>query len=68
MVVDIKRLSDTLRRSSPTEDLRRDLERIIHARRGEIEKALENGGSYILRVPDGRQLRISRRPPSAESA
>lgn len=59
MVVDLKKLSDSLRRSSPEEDLRRDLERIIRARKTEIQKALASGTSYVLRVPDGRWIRIS---------
>lgn len=61
MVVDIKKLSDALRSSSPKEDLRRDLERLIGARRQEIDNALAAGQSFVLRVPDGRRIRISRR-------
>jgi hypothetical protein len=68
MVVDLKKLSDALRRSSPEEDLRRDLQRIIRARKQEIEETLASGKSYWLRVPDGRQIRISRREPAAEAA
>jgi hypothetical protein len=60
MVVDLKKLSDSLRRSSPEEDLRRDLQRIIRARKPEIERALAEKGTYLLRVPDGRQIRITR--------
>jgi hypothetical protein len=60
MVVDLKRLSDSLRRSSPEEDLRRDLQRIIRARKPEIERALAEEGTYLLRVPDGRQIRLTR--------
>ena len=65
MVVDLKKLSDALRRSSPEEDLRRDLERIIGTHKAEIEQAVQSGGIYLLRIPDGRQIRISRRtqPP-----
>ena len=59
MVVDLKKLTDSLRQSSPEEDLRQDLERIIHARKKEIEATLASGKSYWLRVPDGRQIRIS---------
>jgi DNA integrity scanning protein DisA with diadenylate cyclase activity len=59
MVVDIKKLSDTLRQTSPEDDLRQDLERIIRARRGEINNALTAGHSFVLRVPDGRRIRIS---------
>jgi hypothetical protein len=66
MVVDIKKLSDALRRSSPEKDLRRDLQQLIGARRAEIDEALQDGGSYWLRVPDGRQIRISRRVQAAE--
>ena len=62
MVVDLKKLTDSLRQSSPTEDLRRDLERIIRARKEDIQKALAKGDSYVLRVPDGRRIRIS--PPA----
>lgn len=68
MVVDLKKLSDSLRRSSPEEDLRRDLERIIHARKDEIELSLAQTGTYLLRVPDGRQLRFSRKLEPAEAA
>jgi hypothetical protein len=60
MVVDIKKLSEALRQTSPEEALRRDLQRVIRARRSEIEHALETTGTYVLRVPDGRRLRISR--------
>ncbi len=66
MVVDVKKLSDALRRSSPEKDLRRDLQRLIDARKAEIDDALESGKSYWLRVPDGRQIRISRRIQTAE--
>jgi hypothetical protein len=59
MVVDLKKLSDSLSRSSPEEDLRRDLQRIIRARKPEIEATLASGQSYVLRVPDGRRIRIS---------
>ena len=65
MVVDLQRLSEALERTSPEESLRRDLQRIIRARRSEIEHALDTTGSYILRVPDGRRLRISREPKAA---
>lgn len=65
MVVDLQRLSEALARTSPEESLRQDLTRIIRARRGEIEHALETTGSYILRVPDGRRLRLSREPKAA---
>ena len=64
MVVDLKRLSEALGRSSPEEDLRRDLQRIIRARKPEIEETIARGQSYVLRVPDGRRIRISRRPES----
>ena len=67
MVVDLKKLSDALRRSSPEEDLRRDLQRIISAHKAEIEQTVQSGGSYLLRVPDGRQIRISRRIQPAEA-
>jgi hypothetical protein len=67
MVVDLKKLSDALRRSSPEEDLRRDLQRIIRARKPEIEATLASGKSFVLRVPDGRRIRISRRPQPAEA-
>lgn len=65
MVVDLQKLSDALRQSSPEETLRRDLERIIRARKPEIEAHLARGESYVLRVPDGRRIRIS---PKAEPA
>ena len=61
MVVDLKRLSDALGRSSPEEDLRRDLQRIVRARKQEIQETLASGKSFVLRVPDGRRIRIS--PP-----
>ena len=67
MVVDVQKLSDALRRSSPEKDLRRDLQRLIDARKTEIDDALESGKSYWLRVPDGRQIRISRRVQTAEA-
>ena len=68
MVVDLKKLSDSLRQSSPENDLRNDLRRIIRARRNEIEQALQSGGSFLLRVPDGRQLRIARSEKPLEAA
>lgn len=67
MVVDVQKLSDALRRSSPEKDLRRDLQRLIDARKTEIDDALESGKSYWLRIPDGRQIRISRRIQTAEA-
>lgn len=67
MVVDVQKLSDALRRSSPEKDLRRDLQRLIDARKAEIDDALESGKSYWLRVPDGRQIRISRRIQPVEA-
>jgi hypothetical protein len=54
MVVDLKKLSEALGRSSP-EDLRRDLQRILSARKPEIDRTLASVQSYVLRVP--------RRPP-----
>ena len=68
MVVDIKKLSDALRSISPEAELRRDLERLIGAHRADINNALANGKSYWLRVPDGRQIRISRRARPVEAA
>jgi len=67
MVVDVKKLSDALRRSSPEKDLRRDLQRLIDARKTEIDDALESGKSYWLRIPDGRQIQISRRIQPVEA-
>jgi hypothetical protein len=67
MVVDVKKLSDALRRSSPEKDLRRDLQRLIDARKAEIDDALESGKSYWLRIPDGRQIQISRRIQPVEA-
>ena len=67
MVVDLKKLSDALGRSSPEEDLRRDLQRIIRARKQEIEETVASGKSFVLRVPDGRRIRISRRAQPAEA-
>lgn len=61
MVVDIQKLSDALRSVSPEAELRHDLERLIGTHRAAINHALANGQSYWLRVPDGRQIRISRR-------
>jgi len=66
MVVDLKKLSDALRRSSPEEDLRRDLQRIIRARKADIEETLASGKSYVLRVPDGRRIRISPKTAAPE--
>lgn len=66
MVVDVKKLSDALRSSSPEDELRRDLERLIAARRQEINTALAAGQTYVLRVPDGRRLRISPRSISPQ--
>jgi hypothetical protein len=67
MVVDLKKLSEALGRSSPEEDLRRDLQRILSARKPEIDQTLASGQSYVLRVPDGRRIRISRKPQPAEA-
>ena len=67
MVVDLKRLSESLRESTPENDLRRDLQRIIRARKSEIEQTLQSGKSFLLRVPDGRQIRISRRNQVTEA-
>jgi hypothetical protein len=67
MVVDVTKLSDALRRSSPEKDLRRDLQQLIGARKAEIDDALKSGKSYWLRIPDGRQLRISARIQPAEA-
>ncbi len=67
MVVDLKKLSDSLSRSSPEEDLRRDLQRIIRASKPQIEETLASGKSYVLRVPDGRRIRISRRNQPVEA-
>jgi hypothetical protein len=68
MVVDLQRLSDALAQSSPEEDLRRDLQRIIRARKPEILERLARGESYVLRVPDGRRIRISPKEPGAQTA
>jgi hypothetical protein len=67
MVVDLKKLSEALGRSSPEEDLRRDLQRILSARKPEIDQTLATGQSYVLRIPDGRRIRISRKPQTAEA-
>jgi hypothetical protein len=66
MVVDLQRLSEALARTSPEETLRRELKRIIRARKPEIEAQLARGESYVLRIPDGRRIRIS--PKAAEAA
>jgi hypothetical protein len=63
MVADLKSLSESLRESTPENYLRT----MIRARKGEIEKALSDGGSYLLRVPDGRQIRISRHAKTADA-
>jgi hypothetical protein len=68
MVVDLKKLSEALRQSSPEDDMRQDLERIIRAEKPQIDEALASGKSYWLRVPDGRHLRISPRQPVLASA
>ena len=65
MVVDLKKLSEALGRSSPEEDLRRDLQRIIGAHKPEIDRTLASGKSFVLRIPDGRRIRISRKPAEA---
>jgi len=64
MVSDLKSLSESLRQSTPEVYLRE----MIRARKSEIERALSSGGSFLLRVPDGRQIRISRRAKNADSA
>ncbi len=56
MVADLKSLSESLRESTPENYLRQ----IIRARKAEIESTLARGGVFLLRVPDGRQLRIAR--------
>jgi hypothetical protein len=61
MVADLKSLSESLRQSTPEVYLRD----MIRARKSEIERTLSGGGTFLLRVPDGRQIRISRRTPSA---
>ncbi|WP_263355797.1 hypothetical protein [Acidicapsa ligni] len=68
MVVDLKKLSDSLRQSSPENDLRNDLRRIIRARKSDIEHALSTTGTYVLRVPDGRRIRLSRAVKAIETA
>ena len=68
MVVDLKKLSEALLQSSPEEDMRQDLERIIRAEKPHIDAALASGQSYWLRVPDGRHLRISPRQPELKPA
>jgi hypothetical protein len=68
MVVDLKKLSDALRQSSPEEDLRRDLQRIVRANKEEIQRVLASGNSFVLRVPDGRRIRISPPAPTTEIA
>lgn len=65
MVVDLKKLSEALARSSPEQDLRRDLERLLSAQKPEIDQTLASGGSFVLRIPDGRRIRISRKPQPA---
>jgi len=64
MVADLKSLSESLRQSTPEVYLRD----MIRARKSEIERTLSGGGTFLLRVPDGRQLRISRRAKSAVTA
>jgi hypothetical protein len=62
MVADLKNLSESLRESTPENYLRQ----IIRARKTEIESTLDRGEAFILRVPDGRQVRIARREKSTE--
>jgi hypothetical protein len=64
MVADLKTLSESLRESTPENYLRK----MIRARKSEIEKALANDGSFLLRVPDGRQIKISRRAKDMDAA
>jgi hypothetical protein len=64
MVADLKNLSESLRESTPENYLRQ----IIRARRAEIESTLNRGEVFLLRVPDGRQLRIARSEKPLESA
>lgn len=62
MVADLKNLSESLRESTPENYLRQ----IIRARKTEIKSTLDRGEAFILRVPDGRQVRIARREKSPE--
>jgi hypothetical protein len=64
MVADLKNLSESLRESTPENYLRQ----IIRARRAEIESTLNRGEVFLLRVPDGRQLRIARSEKPLEAA
>ena len=52
MVADLKSLSESLRQSTPEVYLRD----MIRARKSEIERTLSGGGTFLLRVPDGRQI------------
>jgi 6-phosphogluconolactonase (cycloisomerase 2 family) len=67
MVVDLKKLSEALGRSSPEEDLRRDLQRILAPASRRLTRPSPAAKSYVLRVPDGRRIRISRRAQPAEA-
>jgi len=55
MTVDIKRLSDSLRRDTPEEALERE----IRSRRTELLTDLENGRTFETRDSHGRVVRIS---------
>jgi len=64
MVADLKKLSESLRESTPENYLRQ----IIRARRTEIESTLDRGEVFVLRVPGGRRVRIDRREKTPEAA
>lgn len=55
MTVDIKKLSDSLRRDTPEEALERE----IRSRRSELLADLENGRTFETRDSVGRVVRIS---------
>jgi hypothetical protein len=57
MTADLKKLTDSLRRDTPEESLRREIE----DRRGELLATLRDGKSFEIRDVAGRVLRIT--PP-----
>lgn len=55
MTADLKKLSDSLRRDTPDEALKRD----IQHRRVELEADLRSGRTFEIRDMQGRVVRIS---------
>jgi hypothetical protein len=64
MVSNLEKLSDSLRQNYSGYDLKR----IIRSRKQEIERALSTEGTFILSVPDGRQITLSKRSSATSSS